>query len=1037
MLTRKSIAQIVSKMRRLEDTLEARLFKPAGQVALRFYQTPEPLHAIPDAGLFGDLPESRVWGGEAMYGWFTGQFQVPAELSGQALFLYPHIGGYEATLWVNGKIHSNFASKHIYGSHGNHYCNRFCASAIPGETFDFALEYYAFHTMPGTQPLTDEAQKSFEYPIGTVEVCTRDELFFEYLFDLKTITSLIGALSEDDFRRTDAEYALYQIHQKIFYDPDCASDAQFRDALKETLPILKAQLARKNSETGAYMGLVGHSHMDTAWLWPLSETVKKCARTYANQLNLMEEYPEYTFVQSSAYHAEVIRRHYPELFARIQQAVAQGRYEPNGGVWVECDCNITGGEYMIRQFLWGQRFTRKYFGYTANAFWLPDTFGYSFAIPQIMKGCGVDYFLTTKMTWNDTNTFPYTSFYWQGLDGTKVLTHMNRTHIGPSPDTLIDLCLDGHENRDPIREKISSNMRLFSYGKGDGGGGPEFEMIEMSRRVADLEGVPRSGHTTVGRFMDQLRDSIRKPTVYADELYLELHRGTLTNQHAIKRNNRLSEIALHDLEYATVRRAVEAGQAADGAAIHPLTETLLVNQFHDILPGTCIHRVHQESIAATSQLIRRAQGMTCQLLSGETAGGHRVTITNTLSFDRNEVIYLPDRPGMRIREAALQQRLTDLKGQALMAVYGVTLPAMGSVTLTWEDGEPEARPSAFAVQGETIETPFAHLALSEGGAIRSMVDKRQNRELVSGQPFNTLLMAEDVSTSWDNWDIDADLEEKLSPSPRLLNREIVSNGPVELRIRSRYALSEKSSMVQDMILYAHSPMISFDTQMDWQDGHRFLKAAFDTSLHADGVRNEIQFGYIRRSNHRSTDAEKARFEICNHRYSDLSEAKYGIALLNDCKYGLSVQEGSMRLSLHKGGMLPDPNGDCGLHDCRYAILPHDQGFSAQCVTQQAYAFNYLPIVTQGEAAAPSLLKLDAPNVIVEAVKPCEDAGRAYVLRLYEAEGAYTHASLKPGHDFVSATECNMLEEETGAPVQEKEIPLTFRPFEIKTLKVSY
>lgn len=309
----------------------------------------------------------------------------------------------------------------------------------PGETFVLRWNITPFTPCPAPSPSPSEAQKSFEYPIGTVEVCTRDELFFEYLFDLKTITSLIGALSEDDFRRTDAEYALYQIHQKIFYDPDCASDAQFRDALKETLPILKAQLARKNSETGAYMGLVGHSHMDTAWLWPLSETVKKCARTYANQLNLMEEYPEYTFVQSSAYHTEVIRRHYPELFARIQQAVAQGRYEPNGGVWVECDCNITGGEYMIRQFLWGQRFTRKYFGYTANAFWLPDTFGYSFAIPQIMKGCGVDYFLTTKMTWNDTNTFPYTSFYWQGLDGTQVLTHMNRTHIGPSPDTLIDL----------------------------------------------------------------------------------------------------------------------------------------------------------------------------------------------------------------------------------------------------------------------------------------------------------------------------------------------------------------------------------------------------------------------------------------------------------------------------------------------------------------------------------------------------------------------------------------------------------------------
>lgn len=288
--------------------------------------------------------------------------------------------------------------------------------------------------------------------------------------------------------------------------------------------------------------------------WPLphghgvavaqGRNAEKCARTYANELNLMAQYPEYTFIQSSAYHGDMIRRHYPQLFARIQQAVAAGRYEPNGGVWIECDCNITSGESMIRQFLWGQRFTRKYFGYTSNCFWLPDTFGYSASIPQIMKGCGVDYFLTTKMAWNDTTTFPYDTFLWKGIDGTKVFTHLNKTHVWPDPKTLTDYVVNGN---DCIREKTVSDKRLISYGFGDGGGGPQFEMIEMARREKDLEGVPCAEHVLVGDFMKELEATSHNVSEYSGELYLELHRGTLTNQHTIKRNNRLAERNIHNL----------------------------------------------------------------------------------------------------------------------------------------------------------------------------------------------------------------------------------------------------------------------------------------------------------------------------------------------------------------------------------------------------------------------------------------------------------------------------------------------------------
>ena len=1024
-MTAKGMQQTISKQKRLIECLKEHIFVPVGSVDITgLYETSTPLHQIPAAELFTELPESGKWGGEGVYGWFRGSYTVPEFLDGKALFMYPRLTFYECTLWINGMIHSNFAAKFVVGSHGNHYCNRIAASARTGERFDVALECYAYHDVPDCSPLV-KTEQNFIYDVGPVDICVRDDEYMEFMFDLMTLISLRDALPENSFRRAEVENALYQAHLKLYYDADACGDDTFREGLRAARPFLKQQLSRKNGDSAAYVGLTGHSHMDTAWLWPITETKKKCARTYANQLNLMEEYPEYRFVQSSAYHSDIIRRLYPQLFERIQKAVADGRYEPNGGVWVECDCNLTGGEYMLRQFLWGQRFTRKYFNYTADSFWLPDTFGYSFAIPQIMKGCGVDYFLTTKMAWNDTTQFPYTSFYWQGVDGTRVLTHMNRTHIGPSPETLHEIT----DGEDAIREHNVSSMRLFSYGKGDGGGGPEFEEIEMARRLADLDGVPRSGHESVSAFMKKLEKTIVNPSVYADELYLELHRGTLTNQHEIKRGNRKLEIALHNLELAIVQNAVKNGICADGAEVAPLMNTLLVHQFHDILPGTSIHTVHEETRHSVAEAIAKANAMTQKLLSG--CGDRAVTLANTLSFPREDTAYVPA-AGEGI-EGCMTQKFVNLDGEEQLAVYGISLPAFGSAVLNYSD-KACAAPSPFRMDGKMLTTPFARITFDENGFIASMIDVNTGRELVGGLPFGTFLMAEDVSNSWDNWDIDAYLEEKFVPAGTLVSRVFISDGGVEMRIRCKWNISEKCAIYQDMIFDAHSPMIAFDTMIDWQEEHRFLKAAFDTALHADGVRSEIQFGYIRRSNHRSTVNEKARFEICNHKYSDLSENSFGIAILNDCKYGISARDGSMRLSLHKGGMRPDRAGDKGVHRCRYAILPHGAGFGAESVVRPAYRFNYEALALPGRAAAESLLSVDAPGVIVETIKPCEDVQKAYIVRLYESAGDWARAKIAFGHGVSAVKECNMLEEE----IQDADCSaLTFRPFEIKTLKVCY
>jgi alpha-mannosidase len=1055
MLDDKQMNKILDKLRRFENTIAPMMFEKFDEVKVNKFQTPEQYHNIPEDGLFVPCEKGDKWGGESTYCWFKGQYVVPQNLEGQTLYLYPKAEGYEAMLWVNGVPFGTFCTKIVVTGHGNHYCDMLKQDVKGNEVIDIALEYYSGHYVMGCEPFSCDKRNDYVYTYESIDICLKNEVICEFYFNLRTLNQLVSVLDRNNFRRADVMNTLSKVHEILYYSYEDVDYETFMKALIEAGELIKEKLTQNNSATVPYAGFIGHSHMDTAWLWHKDETTKKCARTYSNQLNLMEQYPEYKFIQSSAYHGELIRKHYPQLFEGLLEKVAEGRYEPNGGVWIECDCNITSGESMIRQFLWGQRFTRKYFNYTADTFWLPDTFGYSSSIPQIMKGCGVNYFLTTKMAWNDTTSFPYDTFYWQGLDGTRVLTHLNKTHIWPDPEAMMEYVVRGY---DSIKEKSVSNMRLLSYGFGDGGGGPQFEMIEMSRRIQDLEGLPKSSHITVSDFMKKLESTIVEPSIYANELYLELHRGTLTNQHTIKRNNRVAEISLRNLEYLTVRNAVEQEEVASGERIHPLMETLLVNQFHDILPGTCIPRAHDESIQETTELIETAEELITNNIKAM-KNDNVISVMNTLSFDRDDVIYIDYVEGLMVEGGYPQQIITDLHGKKKLAVMGVVIPAFSSVTLKLAEGITDKinlavgitdkinqladslimnNISAFKIEGEFLRTPYAEVTFDERGFISSFVDKTVQRELRGeGYALNTFLIAEDVPNAWDNWDIDADIEKKFRDTSSLLSREIISDGPVELRIRSEYKLSEKSSLKQDMIFYANSPEVRFETIMDWKDDHRFLKTAFDTTVFSDFVRQEVQFGYIKRPTTRNTAEEKAKFEVCNHKYTDLSESKYGIAILNDCKYGISVKNSQMRLSLHKGGCRPDYRGDKGIHECTYSFYPHNEGFSSKSVIQPAHCLNYKPILVTGEYSRDSFASVNCDNIIIEAIKPCEDQEKAYIIRLYDAEGTYTNATLALAGNAQKVVVTDMLEETVEVLPYTNNIKLVFRPFEIKTIKVIY
>ena len=1029
MLNKAHYERMLAKLQRLENTLNPYLFKKIESLPAKTFRCNKQYHSIPDDTYFEEIKSGFKWGSDGEYCWIKADYTVPKELDGKDLFIMPKLGGYEAMLWVDGVPFGTFNNKITYTSHGNHYCGLIKKHAKKGKTIALAIEYYAGHDYHGCDPFAADLKRinTYDFTFESLDICIKNNNICDFYFDLKTVNELAKDLPENSFLKARAINALTEVHKIVYYSPDEISEEEFFTSLEKAHPYLRAILEEKNVENEPQVGIIGHSHMDTAWLWHIDETIKKCARTYSNQISLMEQYPEYMFVQSSSAHSDMIREHYPELFKKIQKKVSEGRYEPNGAVWVECDCNITSGESMIRQFLWGQRFTQKHFGYTSNAFWLPDTFGYSAAIPQIMKGCGVDYFLTTKITWNDTNKFPYNTFYWQGIDGTKVFAHFNLTHCTPDAKEIRDAVINNEHITD---QPGVTDKRLMAFGFGDGGGGPQFEMIEMGRRCKNLNEVPNAYYTSVGNFMKNLESTAVHPNTYRGELYLELHRGTLTNQHEIKHNNRKAELLLRDFEILNTAKAVQNGKAVNNAESNAYYKTLLINQFHDILPGTCINKAHKQCKAEMTALIKAVKNDISAMTQNENGG---ISVTNTLSFERNDTIFIHNCDAEF--DGVVQQKYTALNSDTITMVSGVSVPAFSTVHLSF--GKEKNEKSPFIYTENRLTTPLAEIEFDSNGFISSFIDRTTDRQLVDGLPFNTFLMAEDVPSSWDNWDIDADIEMKFQPCAKLISRAVVSDGAAAFIIRSKYEISSKSTIKQDMIFFADSAEVRFDTYMDWNDDHRFLKTAFDTNVREDFARQEIQFGYCKRPTTRNNSVEQAKFEVVNHKYTDLSEPNYGVTILNDSKYGISVKDSSLRLSLHKGGTHPDVEGDHGMHHTVYSFMPHSTPFCAASVIQPAYMLNVPHIAAKGNFELLALASVDKPNIIIEAIKPCEDEENAYIIRAYEAEGTQTSCKLKLCKNVKVTQLTDMLEQPTENKINGNELSLNFRPFEIKTIKAYY
>ena len=1021
------------------------IFVPVQHISTaQAFRTKEHLRLPPTENLF-TIQEGDLWGGEWKNIWLNFDVALDSAYEGRQIWLIPHTGAKEILCFRDGAPCGIINSKHDFIG-GNHAA-LFVAKCDGKTSYRMAMECYSGHYFPGTQPyenygrdkadgpaqvdigLEEERERNcpdngeFQQKFSGIDVCVMNEKINRMVFDLLIVLQL-ARLPEENFMKRKAVRALKKAFPLFIQDPINHAVEELDECAEKLSAVLAEVLEKFQGEwdgSRGFVGLTGHSHMDTAWLWPVSETIRKCARTYSQALSLMERYPDYRFIQSSALHLWWMEEYYPAIFEGIKQRVAEGRYEPNGGVWVECDCNVTGAEAMVRQFLYGQRYTREKLGYTSDAFWLPDTFGYNAAIPQIMQKSGVQYFYTTKIAWNDLNKMGADTFIWRGLDGTEVLTHFNKMHCPPDVKCITS-------SIDEILDKTSNDSRLLAYGFGDGGGGPTYGMCEEWDRVKDLPGLPQMKSMSASDFMHHLEEKKDQYPVYDGELYLEMHRGTLTSIHDIKRNNRKAENALHNLEFLN---------AASGEKQHPDTEklykVLLKNQFHDILPGSSIQKVNEEAVAEMTALLGEITDTTKAYLGVPDEG--KVSLVNATSFPWKAGDVLEAEGDVQIA-SALCQPYTDVMGKKRTALSGLTVPAYGAAA--YEKGAAAEGKSPFLYSGNALSTPLYDVTFDECGYIASLTDKKTGREFRNpkGEPLGTLWMGENMPFNYDNWEISPSQEMKMQPVRKLISREKVSEGPVSLRIRSTYALSDRSTATVDTVFYAASPEIAYQMKVDWHDKHQLLKAGFDVAVKAAQMKNEIQFGYVERPTARNTSLEAAKFEVVNHKWSDLSDARGGAAILNDCKYGISCVGSDMRLTLMHSGCRPDPRGDAGVHEMSYALLPHEGPFNAENVIAPAYKFNLPLIVSETACDLPALFTLDAKHVICETMKCAEDEENAYVLRLYECEGVSEKCSLTLNGKIASVSETTMLEDEEKPLLCENgKVELQLHPFEVTTLLV--
>ncbi len=866
----------------------------------------------------------------------------------------------------------------------------------------------------------DDPQKKYGWynaTVNRIRLAIFDDSVWHLWLDFHLVRGYLLHLPEKSVRRARLLHAATKAIDTF------AENRKNADSARE---VLATELNKPAAPSDLKVTAIGHAHIDTAWLWPVPETIRKCARTFSSQIDLIDKYPEYIFGASQPQHYQFVKEHYPELYKKIRNAIKNDRWEVQGGMWVEADCNLISGESMVRQILHGKNFFMDEFGIDVDNLWLPDVFGYSAAIPQILQKSGIKYMLTQKISWNQVNDFPHTSFLWRGIDGSEVLTHFPPENNYNS-QLNTEYLLPGMEN---FREKAYLDEFLSLFGVGDGGGGPKAENIEWGQRLSNMESAPRVSFGKATDFFHRLEERISELPTWSGELYLELHRGTLTTQANSKKQNRVLENRFRSIEMLT---SLLPASEYPRETLDRLWKKLLMNQFHDILPGSSITRTYKinrdeynEAHDVCDRLIADAAG------SLFTADTDSMVIINTNGYNTRSCIRLPEEfQGYEILDGStvLLSQVDD------NPVALVNLKPFEIKTL---HRSKKHQPAKVNIDNELVlENDLIRYIFTRDDRLVEIFDKEYSREInITGENGNLLSLYADYPNDWDAWDVDIFYENNLLETAVAHSDPVRKKGPIRQTLSFRLEIG-CSKIDQTAILDAHSKMVRFETRVDWHESHRMLRVSFPVNISTDQATFDIQYGYLKRSNYRNTSWDAAKFEAPAHRYVDLSAPDYGVALLNDCKYGHKVFKNTLDLNLLRSPTYPDPDADRGSHEFTYCLLPHRGDLTESDVIPEAAVLNRPPLMLSGCKAeiAAFPVTVSGDGVSLEVIKRAEKDD-FLILRIVETHGKVSAGKIHVPDGEWQLQETDLLEWKSynvHSLVDSKEI--TLEPFEIRTYKL--
>ena len=952
------------------------------------------------------------WGtGNDSHAWFHIPVEVPENMQGDPsleLCLHTDKSGWDADnpqflCYVDGVMRQGIDTNHM-------------DVALGGEKKFYDVYLYAY-----TGP---RVEKTIVMPyLRTVNDDVR-----QYYYDVNVPRMALECMEKNTIEYMEVLTALSMSLRKInMLEP---RGDEFHRTLAEAAAYLKENLYDKARESDKAVICIGHTHIDIAWLWTVAQTREKAQRSFATVIELMKRFPEYKFMSSQAYLYKAVKEEAPELYEEIKKMIKAGRWEVEGAMWVEADCNLPSGESLVRQVVYGKNFFKEEFDVDSKVLWLPDVFGYSAAIPQILRKAGVNWFVTSKISWNDCNIMPYDVFSWQGLDGTAVNTYFltaqdkgrtdafNRgtTYVASTRPQMIA----GSYNR--FQQKELTNESMVTFGFGDGGGGPTDDMLWMARRqVKGIPGLPAAKIEFAGDMLKRLEKKIdgnpRLPK-WRGELYLEFHRGTYTSNARNKKNNRDSEFLMLDSELLSVMAGIQAGVPFPRKVLRECWETVLINQFHDIIPGSSIREVYEQcdkEYAELRKITGNLRKEAANAIVSKVKTGKNYIVFNPHSFTGKGYVKVGNR-----------------------SVFVENIPPKGykAVNLRVRKGLVNVDKDA-----KVIDTPYYRCEFNDNWEIRSLYDKANAREVISGGAGNQLRIYEDYPDVYDAWEIQQFSGYKYYPVEGAQSVEVIDQGGrAGLRIVRKY---ENSTIAQNIWFYGEDGRVDFETELDWHSLHRILRTAFPVDINTDKASFEVHFGTIERPTHMNTSWDVQKFETCAHKFADLSEGGYGVSLLNNCKYGHNVHGNEMQLTLLKRPTYPSEVADEGRHTFTYSIHPHKGDLKDSDTVREAYMLNFPMYAVKADAASSgslpeewSLIKADDENLVIETVKEAE-YGNDIIVRGYEAKNMRGITNVTLGFDAKEVWVADLMENKVEKLELKggREFKVPYRPFEIVTLRI--